>query len=177
MTEPTETVNNCEFCGGSSPMTRQVTDGRFSSICRDCLEKTTATHTQILKDWGVLLDAEVTQGPVEAREDAETVWARFDNAFSTFSTLKPIMRMMAEEKDPLDYQWDGGPVDEPQTRMMNALAMIRSLLERHGYREVNVVTGNGRELWTKGELGRFYAYGGENDGQPHWTAKIVFQKV
>ena len=171
-----KTVNICQFCGGSSPMTRQVTDERFSAICRDCLDKTTATHTEILKEWGASLDAVVTQDRVEAREDAATVWARFDIAFSTFSILKPIMMMVAEGKGVLDYQWDGGPVDEPETRMMEDLAMIRSFLERYGYREVSVVTGNGRELMTQGQLGRFYAYVG-NDSRPHWIARIVFQKV
>ena len=113
MTEPAETLNICQFCGGSYPMTRQNTDERFSCICRNCLEKTTTTHTQILEDWGVF-GHEMTQDPVQVRDDAETLWARFDIAFSTFNTLVPVMRKMAEGKDPLDYQWDGGPVDKPQ---------------------------------------------------------------
>jgi hypothetical protein len=110
MVDAAETVNVCEFCGGSSPMVREVTDGRFSSICRECLEKTTATDTQIPDEWGVFLEAGVTQDPVEPCEDAAAIWTRFDGAFSTFSALVPIMRKMAEgNRNRTEFPGDSKP--------------------------------------------------------------------
>lgn len=156
---------------------RPVRPGEFSAICRECLVKTTTTHTRLLADWGAFPTTEVTPATTESRDDADAIWTIFDRAFSTFNTLEPIMRKMAEGKDPLEHQWDGGPVDEPPTRMMDNLAMMCALLERHGYREVSVVTGNCIELARSRQLGRFSPmYRGPN-GEPHWTAKLVFAKV
>jgi ribosomal protein S14 len=162
----------CQFCGGTPAIHRPVGDGHFTlGLCRNCLrgitEQTMAKTEELC---GLPYGADL----VSAESD-DAAWAYFDSAMASHHLLVGILRQIEQGQERLDWQWDGGPVDDPPTRMTDNVARVRSFLERHGYHEISIATGNARDLAAQGRLGTLFALFDQADGRAHWTARVVFE--
>jgi len=171
----------CCTCGGGPVVRPPHSDEHLrKGFCRDCLLARIERMRKESLEWCGLPDgvADERRGvPTESSEDDVALWNRFEAANASHSLLHWIKDYVDSGVEQINYGWDGGPADQPPTRMTKDVVMVRSLLERHGYREVSVVTGIARDLAAQGRLGYFYALYQDDDDRPHWTAYVVFQKV
>lgn len=163
----------CHFCGGSSVLSRAAGAGPGGTgICRDCAVDLAKNFTDSVARSTGIVDG--PHGSTESSADEATLWEGFDAAFSRMSLLHGIEDQIESAQESIDLRWYGDSGDKPPTRINEDLALVTTLLYRHGYHEVSIVVGVDTELAAKGELRGFYVR--PDPDSARWTAQIKFDR-
>ncbi len=160
----------CRFCGSSPVLSRPSEDASpNAAVCRDCVVRLTKQFDDKIVGLTGLSSVE-SPGSF----DAAVLWKRFDAAFGRFTLLHGFEVQVENGNESINSSWTCDSATNPPTRLEAELLLVRSFLERHGYREVNIVAGVDSVLAAKGELGNFYAV--PDPADPRWTVRIGFDR-
>jgi hypothetical protein len=136
-------------------------------VCRDCVINQTKQFNETTAE---LTGIPISETPESS--DAVVLWERFDTALAQMFFLHGFLLRVELGEESINSVWAGDSADNPSTRVAGEVALVRALLERHGYREVIAVVGIDKDLAASGQLGPFHQRVDPDD--PRWAARIEF---